>query len=154
MKKKVITSLIVVGLLSLSVIGCFLLKGEQPSEFEKSVNKISQIDYAERQEQLNQIVEDGMMNVQYTPYAKVKEGVVVDFNIKNIENNKYPIQFTIIDEDGNSVYESKKIDLGYELNSIELNKELSKGTYKYSIKIGYAEEGNVSSVFPITLEVL
>lgn len=154
MKKKVVTSLIVIGLLSLSVAGCFFLKKNNSSEFEKSVNKISQMDYAERQEQLNQIVEDGMMNVQYTPYIKVKEGVALDFNIKNIENNKYPIEFKIVDENGNSIYESKKIDLGYELNSIELGKDLEKGTYNYSIKIGYDEEGNVSSVFPITLEVL
>ncbi len=40
-----------------------------------------------------------------------------------------------------------------ELNTIELSKELSKGTHDCKIEIGYAEEGNVSSIFPITIEV-
>ena len=36
---------------------------------------------------------------------------------------------------------------------IELEKKLSKGTHECKIKVGYAEEGNVSSAFPLTIEV-
>ena len=39
------------------------------------------------------------------------------------------------------------------MNSIELDKKLSKGVHDCKLKVGYAEEGNVSSVFPITIEV-
>lgn len=153
MKKKVIVSVLLVSLLSSSITGCSLFKKEKPNEFENSVNKITQIDYEERQEQLNQIVEDGMMNVQYSPHVKVEGENTLDFNIKNIENNKHPIKFEIIDENGKQLYSSKKIELGYELNNIKLDKTLDTGVYECSIKIGYEGEGNVSSVFPITLEV-
>ena len=61
--------------------------------------------------------------------------------------------FEIFDETGECVYVSKKIEPGYEMNQIELEKELSKGTHECKIKVGYAEEGNVSSAFPLTIEV-
>ena len=51
------------------------------------------------------------------------------------------------------IYESKKIEPGYEMNQIELEKELSKGVHECKLIVGYAEEGNVSSAFPITIEV-
>ena len=48
---------------------------------------------------------------------------------------------------------SKKIEPGYEMNSVELKTELEEGVHDCTIKIGYAEEGNVSSVFPLSIEV-
>ena len=45
------------------------------------------------------------------------------------------------------------IEPGFEINKIELQKELPKGLHECSIKIGYANVGNISSVFPITIEV-
>lgn len=147
---KIISCLVVVGIIS---IGSFMLLHKEKSEYEVAVDKITEIDYAERQEQLNQVVEDGMMNVQYSLSCEFDGKVSTSFNVKNIENNKYPIVFRLMDEDGSVIYESAKIERGYELNAIELNKELSKGTHDCKIEIGYAEEGNVSSIFPITIEV-
>lgn len=123
------------------------------SEYEKNVNKITEIDYSKQQEALNAIVEEGQMNVNYMPEAVFKGLISEKFNVKNIKNNHYPIKFEIYDEDGNCVYVSKKIEPGYEINRIELNKELEKGTHKCKLKIGYEQEGNVSSEFPIKIEV-
>lgn len=48
---------------------------------------------------------------------------------------------------------SKKIAPGYEMNCIELDKELEKGRHECTIEIQYAVEGHVSTVFPIIIEV-
>jgi len=123
------------------------------SEYENNVNRIKEMDESQRQAELNAIVEKGKMNVNYSPKAVFSGTVSETFNIKNIKNNHHQIVFEILDEDGVSLYQSKKIEPGYEMNRIELEKELSKGTHECKIKVGYAEEGNVSSAFPLTIEV-
>ena len=123
------------------------------AEYEKNVNAITEIDYSERQEAIDAIVEDGKMNVNYSPKAVFEGKTSVLFNVKNIKNNHAPIQFEIYDENDRCIYTSKKIEPGYEMNSVELEEELSKGVHDCTIKIGYAEEGNVSSVFPLSIEV-
>jgi len=121
--------------------------------FEKNVNEITEIDYSKQQEAINAIVEKGKMNVNYSPNAVFEGKTSVQFNIKNIKNNHAPIRFEIFDEVGRSIYVSKQIKQGYELNCIELEKELDAGTHDCTIRIGYAEEGNVTSVFPLSIEV-
>ena len=123
------------------------------SEYENNVNRIKEIDESQRQAELNAIVEEGKMNVNYSPKAVFNGTVSEIFNIKNIKNNHHPIVFEILDENGECLYQSKKIEPGYEMSMIELEKELAKGTHECKLKVGYAEEGNVSSVFPITIEV-
>lgn len=123
------------------------------AEYEKNVNAITEIDYSERQEAIDAIVEEGKMNVNYSPKAVFKGKTSVLFNVKNIKNNHAPIQFEIYDENDRCIYKSKQIEPGFEMNIVELEEELSKGIHECSIKIGYAEEGNVSSVFPLSIEV-
>lgn len=123
------------------------------SEYEDNVNRIKEIDESKRQAELNAIVEEGKMNVNYSPKAIFQGTVSETFNIKNIKNNHHPIVFEIFDENDECVYASKKIEPGYEMSQIELEKSLSKGTHECKIKVGYAEEGNVSSAFPLTIEV-
>lgn len=135
-----------------AITGAFVFKLVNTSEYEKNVNKIVQMDESERQAQLDKVVEDGMMNVQYTPHIIVEGNICKNFNIKNIENNKYPIKFKIIGEDDSILYQSDRIDLGYELNGLEFGQTLEKGTYSCKINIVYDFEGNVSSTFPITIK--
>lgn len=135
------------------MIGWYYLQNKDISEYEKSVNKIEEIDYSKQQELLDAIVEKGKMNVNYSTRAVFNGTQSELFNIKNIKNNHYPIVFELLDEKGDTIYVSKKIEPGYEMNSIELEKELTEGMHECQIKVGYAEEGNVFSVFPITIEV-
>lgn len=153
-------SKIIIGVLSVSLLCSvtavgymFVNQSNSKTEYETAVNAITEIDYNERQKELDRIVEEGMINIQYSASASFDGKTSTSFNVKNIDNNKHPIQFTLMDEDGNVVYKSKQIDRGYEINAIELDKELSKGTHEGKISIGYVQEGNVSSIFPITLEV-
>lgn len=154
-KNRIIIGVLIVALVcALSVAGYMWYKqAKDKTEYEQAVNAITEIDYEERQKELDRIVEEGMINIQYSASASFDGKVSTKFNVKNIDNNKQPIQFTLMDETGDVIYKSKQIDLGYEINTIELDKELSKGTHEGKISIGYVDGGNVSSLFPITLEV-
>lgn len=123
------------------------------TEFEENMNAITEIEDAMKQEAVNTLVEEGMMNVNFSTKATFVGKVSKSFNIKNIENNHDSIVFEMFDEEGDSIYKSKKIAPGYEMNCIELDKELSKGRHECTIEIQYAEEGHVSTVFPIVLIV-
>ena len=127
--------------------------GEFITEFEENMNAITEIEDSMKQEEINTLVEEGMMNVNFSTKATFDGRVSKSFNIKNIENNHDDIVFEIFDEKGESLYKSKKIAPGYEMNCIELDKELSKGRHECIIEIQYAEEGHVSTVFPIVIEV-
>ena len=150
---------ILIGVMGILILLFVVLMGNscEPelaiSEYETNVNQITEIDMTKRQEELNAIVEEGKMNVNYSSRAVFNGTVSENFNIKNIKNNHYPIEFELFDENGDCIYTSKKIEPGFEMNMIELDRALSKGTHECRLKVGYAEEGNVSSAFPITIEV-
>ena len=154
-KRRMRRALLALGILALCLLlfRCVGKKEETISGYETEVNEIVEIDDSLQQEKLNEIVEEGKMNVNYLAEAVFKGKVSEKFNIKNIKNNHYPIRFFLYDEAGDCLYESKKIEPGYELSKIELNKKLDKGIYACKLKVGYDQEGNVSSVFPITIEV-
>ena len=150
------TSLLLIALLFL-ILGVgsgFLLKESlSMSKYEEDVNQIVEIDHSAKQEKLNEIVEEGEIHIQYSTHAVFTGQTSEYFSVKNIPNNHHPIIFTIYDETGDILYESKQINPGYQLKMIELNKTLTKGIHNCNIKIGYANEGNVSSLFPIIIEV-
>ena len=123
------------------------------TEFEESIDAITEMEDAMKQEAVNTLVEEGMMHVNFSTKAYFDGKVSTKFNIKNIENNHDDIVFEIFDEDGESLYKSKKIPPGYEMNCIELDRELSKGRHECTIEIHYAVEGQISTVFPIILMV-
>lgn len=123
------------------------------TEFEENMNAITEIEDAMKQEEINTLVEEGMMNVNFSTKATFDGKVSKSFNIKNIDKNHDDIVFEIFDEKGESIYKSKKIAPGYEMNCIELDKELSKGRHECTIEIQYAVEGHVATVFPFIAEV-
>lgn len=123
------------------------------TEFEENVDAITQIEDAMRQEAIDTAVEEGMMHVNYSAKAVFKGKVSEKFNVKNIESNHDSIIFEIFAEDGESLYKSKKIASGYEMNVIELDKTLPEGRHECTIRIQYATSGTVASEFPIILEV-
>lgn len=145
--------ILLVIIILLLLFRCGPSEQDESSEYEQEVNAITQIDYSKHQEALNAIVEEGKMNVNYSSKAIFNGATSLMFNIKNIKNNHYPIIFELYDEDETKLYTSKMIEPGYEMSSIELEKVPAKGVHECKLKVRYAEEGNVSSVFPITIEV-
>ena len=151
--RRLLLVLITVILVIILLLQCTKKEEKAVNSYEKNVNAITEIDYSKRQKALNAIVEEGNMNVNYSAKAVFNGTVSESFNVKNIQNNHDAIVFKIYDENDTCVYTSKKIEPGYEINSIELVRELRKGNHECKLKIGYAQEGNVSSVFPIKIEV-
>ncbi len=156
-KKRILISQVILAFLLLVLLlfnfRCGRNDAPAVSEYEQNVNAITEIDYSEQQQAIDAIVEEGKMNVNYSPKAVFEGKTSVLFNVKNIKNNHSPIVFSIYDEEGICIYKSKKIEQGYEMTCIELEKELTKGIHQCKLKVGYAEEGNVSSAFPLTIEV-
>lgn len=152
--KKLKVVIVILILIILLLLGFLTFKSKPMSNFEQKVEEITKISEEDRQKYLNQIVEEGMLNVTYSPNCILKNGELKNFLVVNIENNKHPIRFDIMSKEGEIIYSSKSIDVGYQISSIELNKELEKGTHKLKIRIGYDIEGNVSSEFPLEIEVV
>ena len=154
----VVVILILISLLARCAVSCQQRKivnemEDFVTEFEENVDAITEIEDAMRQEAVNAAVEEGMMHVNFSTKAYFDGKTSTKFNIKNIENNHDSIVFEIFDEDGESLYKSKKIAPGYEMNCIELDRELSKGRHECTIEIRYAVEGQISTIFPIILIV-
>ena len=150
----VVVILILISLLARCAVSCQQRKMvNDMEEFEENMNAITEIEDAMKQEAVDTLVEEGMMHVNFLTKAYFDGKVSTKFNIKNIENNHDDIVFEIFDEDGKSLYKSKKIAPGYEMNCIELDRELSKGRHECTIEIHYAVEGQISTVFPIILMV-
>ena len=113
--------LILISLLARCAVSCQQRKminemEDFVTEFEENVDAITEIEDAMRQEAVNAAVEEGMMHVNFSPKAYFDGKTSTKFNIKNIENNHDDIVFEIFDEDGISIYKSKKIAPGYEMN--------------------------------------
>lgn len=121
------------------------------TNYETETEKITHISKEDRQKAINKIVEEGMININYQSIASFENNVSTSFKVTNIENNKKPIKFKIIDENQNIVYESDEIKPGYECKQIKLDDDFNheKGTFDWEILIGYSEDSNVSSAFPL-----
>jgi len=149
MKKRMLLVLLLIVGISFLLIAFWPKK----SQYEAQIDNITEIDYDKRQQELDAVVERGKMNVNYMSYTTFQGRTSQKFNVKNIKNNHYPIQFQIYDERESCIYTSPEIKPGYEISQIELETELPKGIHECKLQIGYAKEGNVSSAFPITIEV-
>lgn len=150
---RIIILVLLIIIIILLLFRCGGARQEETSEYEQEVNAITEIDYSQYQEALNAIVEEGKMNVNYSSTAVFDGATSLLFNIKNIKNNHYPIIFELYDENEQRLYGSKRIEPGYEMNKIELDSVPAKGVHEGKLKVRYAEEGNVSAVFPIVIEV-
>ena len=121
---------------------------------EANAVKITDTDSEEIKAALNQQVEEGKINVQYQLYSVFDGKESKEFLVRNNPNNYYPIIFKIYDERDRMIYESDVLQLGYEVNKINLDKALLKGEHDCKIEIGYDRKGNVSSRFPLKVTVL
>ncbi len=153
-KKKILVIILSV-LIILGMIAVCVLVYPPDIDDGSSLHVIDEVDYSheEIQRQLNEEVADSMINIQYSLYATFNDHKSNDFFVRNIKTNHHPITFKLYDENNELIYESDKIDLGYEFKGLSLDKELAKGEHEGTIQIGYASSGNVSSAFPIYLTV-
>lgn len=159
-KKYLLLLLLFLALAGISTYTYITYFDKEPPQLERPENetkleKIKQTDKDALQKSVNDIVEKGYMNVNFTPYATFDTaGKSLDFTLRNSELNHYPIKFEITDANDKVIYKSVEIPIGYEVEEIELKEIPSIGVHKgYTVKIGYTGEGNVTSAFPLTINV-
>jgi hypothetical protein len=85
----------------------------------------------EIQEELDRVVEEGMMNISISSGISFANGTAKgQANIYNVEANRYIFKVAItLDDTGETVYESKGIQPGQYIQYIELDKNLDDGEY-------------------------
>ncbi|MGL5437025.1 MAG: hypothetical protein ACRDBO_16885 [Lachnospiraceae bacterium] len=90
----------------------------------------------EIEELLNAKVEEGMVNIGIAVEPIFEEnGKKGRLGIENIEANNYSFQVTLILQDtGETIYESGLIDPGYYVEFVQLNKTLQAGDYPAKAK--------------------
>ena len=164
-KKKIIImiSLILLLVSSIFIYNHYYLENIYESDTNKEnetndtkTEKISEIPDSEKQEAVNKAVEEGMINISYSSSAVFDGKNSTSFKVLNKENNRYPIDFELYDENDNLMFQSSEIALGYQCTEITLNENHEKGTFEWKIKIGYSngnEKSNVQSFFPINVTI-
>lgn len=98
-------------------------------------------------EELNDLVAEGMINIELNPYPVFRSGVSKgNLGIKNNLVNRYPICAEIKRNDtGEVIYESGIIPVGYEVASDYLSVRLPKGTYHCTAFISNVDENGVKT---------
>lgn len=130
-------------------------KGGIPTS-ETALQKIINDDMTkeERQAAVNEQVANGYMNVNFSPYATFDaSGTSVDFTLTNSHGNNHDVVFEILNADDEVIYKSAKVPTGYEVKEVVLSKPLPAGIYEnYRVRMGYGDNGNVVSSFPLTIQ--
>ena len=168
-KKNKLLILIIIILLILLLIGSIFVgfmvlnnnSDNNPNEPGKGnmgqlieeVGQIVEMPDEDKQAAVDKLVAENEINISYNSTPVFYGTKSTNFKVVNIPNNRFPIIFIIYDENGEIFYESDLIDPGYEVRGLELDKELEPGEYNYSITIGYYNEGNVQSKFPLNITV-
>lgn len=117
-------------------------------------DQVTQINEQDAQAYVDMLVAEGMMNIDYTPTLKTDDGIhSTSFRVRNIANNHHSMEFTILDENGETIYVSPEITLNGELKNVTLQKQMSPGTHKCTIEFGYKDNGNIKSSFPLDVVV-
>ena len=156
MKTKILShKFVVVGImLVISITGFIVYPYFSSNNSNDNAIAISDMDYDEIQEQINQQVEEGKINVQYQMNSVFRGQNSEDFLVRNIKNNHFPIKFKIYNEKDQIIYHSSPLERGYEIHDITLNKPMEKGEHNCKIEISYVTKGNISSRFPLIINVI
>lgn len=77
----------------------------------------------------------------------------ITFKVMNIPSNYENLVFEIYNDKKESIYKSKPIPPGYEINAIKLHKRLFPGVYEYAITISYETNPNIMSTLPLNIVV-
>lgn len=163
-KKLIIIIILLILLLIGSIFVGFLVLNKDSGDSEgpnkgnmgqliEEVGQIVEMPDEDKQAAIDKLVAENEINISYNSTPVFYGTKSTNFKVVNIPNNRFPIMFTIFDENGEVFYESDLIDPGYEVRGLELDTELEPGKYNYSITIGYYNEGNVQSKFPLNITV-
>lgn len=110
----------------------------------------------EIQSRLNQVVEEGMVNISINPEPEFENGSAKgNLRIENVAANHYDYIVTItLDDTGEEIYQSGVISPGYYVDEAKLTKELPKGDYNATAVFKAYEQGTKNIIGTVAVTIL
>ena len=108
-KKLVVVCLAIVC--ALIAVGLYAWQSQPVPEAGASVTTAEGKSRQEIQDELDAIVRDNMMTISVAPVAQLQEGGKLRVNVQNVQDNKFPQRFRVIQND-ETIYESGVVEAG------------------------------------------
>lgn len=135
-KQFILYSIIIILLLAIISLAIYMLKPKEveKNRLQKDLDALAGVlpgkSPKEIQDALNQVVQEGMVNISINPDPTFENGKAEgNISIENIKGNHYALQVDVILNTGEVVYSSGIIDPGYYIEKCKLKKNLPKGDY-------------------------
>lgn len=96
---------------ALVAVGLYAWQSQPVPEAGASVTTAEGKSRQEIQDELDAIVRDNMMTISVAPVAQLQEGGKLRVNVQNVQDNKFPQRFRVIQND-ETIYESGIVETG------------------------------------------
>ena len=96
---------------ALVAVGLYAWQSQPVPEAGASVTTAEGKSRQEIQDELDAIVRDNMMTISVAPVAQLQEGGKLRVNVQNVQDNKFPQRFRVIQND-ETIYESGVVEAG------------------------------------------
>ena len=96
---------------ALIAVGLYAWQSEPVAETGASVTAAEGKSRQEIQDELDAIVRDNMMTISVAPVAQLQKGGKLRVNVQNVQDNKFPQRFRVIQND-ETIYESGVVETG------------------------------------------
>ena len=107
-KKLIVACLAICALIA---VGLYAWQSQPVPEAGASVTTAEGKSRQEIQDELDAIVRDNMMTISVAPIAQLQEGGKLRVNVQNVQDNKFPQRFRVIQND-ETIYESGVVEAG------------------------------------------
>ena len=88
---------------ALIAVGLYAWQSKPVAETGASVTAAEGKSRQEIQDELDAIVRDNMMTISVAPVAQLQKGGKLRVNVQNVQDNKFPQRFRVIQNDGKTV---------------------------------------------------
>lgn len=96
---------------ALIAVGLYAWQSKPVAETGASVTAAEGKSRQEIQDELDAIVRDNMMTISVAPVAQLQKGGKLRVNVQNVQDNKFPQRFRVIQND-ETIYESGVVETG------------------------------------------
>lgn len=96
---------------ALIAVGLYTWQSKPVAETGTSVTTAEGKSRQEIQDELDAIVRDNMMTISVAPVAQLQKGGKLRVNVQNVQDNKFPQRFRVIQND-ETIYESGVVETG------------------------------------------
>ena len=96
---------------ALIAVGLYAWQSKPAAETGASITTAEGKSRQEIQDELDAIVRDNMMTISVAPVAQLQKGGKLRVNVQNVQDNKFPQRFRVIQND-ETIYESGVVETG------------------------------------------